>query len=206
MNQRLTLTVKSQFRVVIRSDHRRFVRDFTAPKFDGANFGCDITNMPAFHRSFNPYSAAPPPPASLPYYKISAATIEPLTNEQAGTLIDSFLRTQDGKILTLHRLADHLLERTQTIDDADLEEFQHVLEEERRREGGVVQVQPDDIVEAISVTRSVEALEVPVIAEDKKRARKEERRLKKEKLLEKRKREKSERVEHEHVKKPKKEK
>jgi hypothetical protein len=161
--------------------------------------------MPAFHRSFNPYSAAPPPPASPPYYKISAATIEPLTNKQAGTLIDSFLRTQDGKILTLHRLADHLLERTQTIDDADLEEFQHILEEERRQEGGVVQVQPDDIVENVTVERNVEAVEVPIIAQDKKRARKEERRLKKDKLLEKRKREKTERVEHEHVKKSKKE-
>jgi hypothetical protein len=55
------------------------------------------------------------------------------------------------------------------------------------------------------VARTVAAVEVPVIAQDKKRARKEERRLKKEKLLEKRKGEKTERVEHEHVKKSKKE-
>jgi hypothetical protein len=158
--------------------------------------------MPAFHRSFNPYSAAPPPPASLPHYTISPSTIEPLTNEEAGSLIDTFLRTQDGKVLTLHRLADYLLGRTQTGDDGEVEDLEHVLEEERRREGGVVQVQLDE-VEVIAVERKDEIGEVPIIGADKKRARKEERRLKKEKEREKRKGEEKDR---EHVKKQKKEK
>jgi microcystin degradation protein MlrC len=162
--------------------------------------------MPAFHRSFNPYSAAPPPPASLPYYKISPTTLEPLTNEQAGALIDTFLQSQDGKVLTLHRLPDHLLGRTQTVNEEDLEEFEHVLEEERRREGGIVQVQPDEVIDEDPVERTDEGGKVPVIAADKKRARKEERRMKKEREQEKRKRE-SEQVEQEAaVKKPKKEK
>src|SRR5437667_4000477 len=92
-------------------------------------------------RSFNPYSSAPPPPTSLPEYIIPPGTIEFLTNEQAGTLMDSFLQTQNGKILTLHRLADYLLGRTQLADDGDIKELEDVLEEERRREGGFVQVQ-----------------------------------------------------------------
>jgi hypothetical protein len=168
--------------------------------------------MPALHRSFNPYSAAPPPPASLPHYKFIPSTLEPLTSEQAGTLIDSFLQTQDGKVLTLHRLADHLLGRTQTTDNDDLEEFENVLEEERRREGGIVHLPPEEVVdeeeEEEEVGRKVEG-EVPVIAADKKRARKEERRMKKEKELLKRKREEAERTERDgaiKVKKSKKEK
>lgn len=145
--------------------------------------------MPSFHRSFNPYSSAPPPPASLPDYIISPSTIEPLTNEQAGALIDSFLQTQNGKVLTLHRLADHLLGRTQVIDDGDIKELEDVLEEERRREGGVVRVQPEEItVDEMEEGTDNNIHQVPKIEMDKKRARKEERRMKKEKEREKRKR------------------
>jgi hypothetical protein len=145
--------------------------------------------MPALHRSFNPYSSAPPPPASLPDYIISPSTIESLTNEQAGALIDSFLQSQNGKILTLHRLADHLLGRTQVVDDDDIKELEDVLEEERRREGGVVHVQPEEISGDETEYRDTEHTnQMPTIETDKKRARKEERRIKKEKKHEKRKR------------------
>src|SRR5579862_3877892 len=147
--------------------------------------------MPALHRSFNPYSSAPPPPASLPDYRIDQSTIEPLTNEQAGSLIDQFLATQDGKVLTLHRLADHLLGRKQVITDPDdVEELGNVLEEERRREGGVVQLQPDEVLyENVGEERVEAETEVPPIRLDRKKARKEERRLKKEREREKRKNE-----------------
>ena len=139
--------------------------------------------MPAFHRSFNPYSSAPPPPASLPDYIIPASTIKSLTNEEAGALIDSFLQAQNGKILTLHRLADHLLGRTQATeeDNGDVKELEDVLEEERRREAGVVHIQPeettiDEVEEEISHIN-----QVPDIKPDRKQARKAERRMKKEK-------------------------
>jgi hypothetical protein len=148
--------------------------------------------MPALHRSFNPYSSAPPPPASLPQYVIPPSTIQPLSNSQAGELIDAFLQTQGGKVLTLHRLADHLLGRTQVIDDSDIKELEDVLEEERRREGGVVHIQPDDtVVDVDNVEEETpeQVTRVPDIKTDKKRARKEERRMKKEKEREKRKRE-----------------
>lgn len=147
--------------------------------------------MPAFHRSFNPYSSVPPPPASLPDYVIDTSTIQSLTNEEAGSLIDKFLQTQDGKVLTLHRLADHLLGRKQLEQDTDdIEELGHVLEEERRREGGVVHVQPDDTLdEEITEQNPEEDNRVPTIQTDKKKARKEERRLKKERNREKRKQE-----------------
>src|SRR5271169_2439936 len=148
--------------------------------------------MPALQRSFNPYSSAPPPPASLPQYVIPPSTIQPLSNSQAGELIDAFLQTQGGKVLTLHRLADHLLGRTQVIDDSDIKELEDVLEEERRREGGVVHIQPDDMVDDIDDVEEKtpeQATRVPDIKTDKKRARKEERRMKKEKEKEKRKRE-----------------
>jgi len=107
-------------------------------------------------------------------------------------LIDSFLFSQDGKILTLHRLADHLLGRTQSTDNQEIEELEHVLEEERRREGGVLQAQPDD-EEGLQEMQVDEGYErgnegVPTIEMDKKKARKEERRLKKERGKEKRKR------------------
>ena len=149
--------------------------------------------MPAFHRSFNPYSTAPPPPASLPYYTISPSSIEPLTNEQAGLLIDNFLQTQDGKVLTLHRLADHLLGRTHAPEptDVEVEELQHDLEE-RRREGTVVQIQPDGALDDDATQGAAERgqnTQIPEIVIDKKKARKEERRQKKEKEREKRKRE-----------------
>src|SRR5271170_1231601 len=100
--------------------------------------------MPTFQRSFNPYSNVPPPPAALPDFEIISSSIHPLTDNEAGSLIDDFVQTQVGKILTLHRLADHLLGRTRTGDAGVLEEIEHVLEEERRREGGIVAVQPDD--------------------------------------------------------------
>src|SRR5436190_9911575 len=144
--------------------------------------------MPSFHRSFNPYSSAPPPPASLPHYIIPPSTIKHLTNEQAGALIDSFLQTQNGKILTLHRLADHLLGRTQVADDSDIKELEDLLEEERRREGGVVHVLPEEVtVDEIVEETTAETNQMPNIETDKKRARKEERRMKKEKQREKRK-------------------
>jgi hypothetical protein len=143
-------------------------------------------------RSFNPYSSAPPPPASLPDYIIPSKSIQPISNAEAGLLIDSFLSFQDGKILTLHRLADHLQGRTQSADNKEIEEFEHVLEEERRREGGIVQVQPDEVVDGemgdMEGTQERGGEEVPNIETDKKRARKEERRLKKEREREKRKR------------------
>ena len=148
--------------------------------------------MPALHRSFNPYSSAPPPPASLPQYIIPSSTLQPLSNQQAGDLIDAFLQTQGGKVLTLHRLADHLLGRTQVVDDSDIKELEDVLEEERRREGGVVHIQPDDMVDDnddIEAKALEQVTRVPDIKTDKKRARKEERRMKKEKEKEKRKRE-----------------
>lgn len=140
--------------------------------------------MPAFHRSFNPYSSAPPPPASLPDYIIPASTIKPLTNEEAGALMDSFLQTQNGKILTLHRLADHLLGRTRAAeeDDGDIKELEDVLEEERRREGGVVHVQPEkSSIDEVDEEISDDINQVPEIKPDKKQARKAERRMKKEK-------------------------
>jgi hypothetical protein len=156
--------------------------------------------MPAFHRSFNPYSSAPPPPASLPHYIIPPSTIEPLTNEQAGALIDSFLQTQNGKILTLHRLADHLLGRTQLVDDGDIKELEDLLEEERRREGGVVHVVPEDVtVEEIVEETKGEMNQIPNIETDKKRARKEERRMKKETQREKRKAEENQHQREENV-------
>jgi len=166
--------------------------------------------MPAFHRPFNPYSAAPPPPPSLPDYVIPPSSIQPLSNEQAGHLIDAFLQSQGGKILTLHRLADHLLGRTQVINDEDIKELEDVLEEERRREGGVVHVQPEDTTfdEDAHERKSESTNHVPSIEMDKKRARKEERRLKKGKEREKRKREENEQklIDSPKVKKVKKEK
>jgi hypothetical protein len=157
------------------------------------------------HRSFNPYSVAPPPPSSLPDYNVIASTMTPLTDQQAGHLIDTFLQTQDGKVLTLHRLADHLLGRKQTADDTELQELEIILEEERRREGGIVQVQHDLYDEEGMEDKGVEEKGV---VEDKKKARKEERRMKKEKEREKRKRDESLRQEADgkKVKKPKKEK
>lgn len=144
--------------------------------------------MPA--RSFNPYNSAPPPPASLPDYIIPPKSIHPVSNAEAGLLIDSFLSSQDGKILTLHRLADHLQGRTQTEDNKEIEEFEHVLEEERRREGGIIQVQPDEVEGEMEEREQApqEREERPSIEVDKKRARKEERRLKKERERENRKR------------------
>jgi hypothetical protein len=143
-------------------------------------------------RTFNPYSSAPPPPASLPDFIIPEKSIQPISNADAGLLIDSFLFSQDGKILTLHRLADHLLGRTQSTDNQEIEELEHVLEEERRREGGVLQAQPDD-EEGLQEMQVDEGYKrgdegVPTIEMDKKKARKEERRLKKERGKEKRKR------------------
>src|SRR5579859_3430191 len=143
-------------------------------------------------RTFNPYSSAPPPPASLPDFIIPEKSIQPISNADAGLLIDSFLFSQDGKILTLHRLADHVLGRTQSTDNQEIEELEHVLEEERRREGGVLQAQPDD-EEGLQEMQVDEGYErgnegVPTIEMDKKKARKEERRLKKERGKEKRKR------------------
>ena len=131
-----------------------------------------VAEMPALHRSFNPYSSAPPPPASLPQYIIPPSTIQPLSNSQAGELIDAFLQTQGGKVLTLHRLADHLLGRTQVIDDSDIKELEDVLEEERRREGGVVHIQPDDTVvdvDDVEEETSEQVTRVPDIKTDKKR-------------------------------------
>ena|SRR5579859_2316767 len=141
-------------------------------------------------RSFNPYNSAPPPPASLPDYIIPPKSIHAISNAEAGSLIDAFLSSQDGKILTLHRLADHLLGRTQSTDNNEIEEFEHVLEEERRREGGIIQVQPDEMEGEVEDREDKQEREgqVPNIETDKKRARKEERRLKKEREREKRKR------------------
>ena len=141
-------------------------------------------------RSFNPYNSAQPPPASLPDYVIPPKSIHTISNAQAGSLIDSFLSSQDGKILTLHRLADHLQGRTQSTDNNEIEEFEHVLEEERRREGGIIQVQPDEVEGEMEDREDKLEREgqVPNIETDKKRARKEERRLKKEREREKRKR------------------
>jgi Mg-chelatase subunit ChlI len=143
-------------------------------------------------RTFNPYSSAPPPPASLPDFIIPGKSIQPISNADAGLLIDSFLSSQDGKILTLHRLADHLLGRTQSTDNQEIEELEHVLEEERRREGGVLQAQPDDEErgQEMQVDEVQEQADegMPTIETDKKKARKEERRLKKEREKEKRKR------------------
>jgi hypothetical protein len=158
------------------------------------------------HRSFNPYSAAPPPPSSLPGFQILTSTIQPLTNEQAGVLIDTFLQTQDGKVLALHRLADHLLGRKPTADDTEIQELENVLEEERRREAGVVHVQPEMYEEEEKVV--IEEKKEKEKVEDKKKARKEERRIKKEMEREKRKREESLKKEDEgkKVKKEKKEK
>jgi hypothetical protein len=141
----------------------------------------DITKRKTFgtmpvHRSFNPYSAAPPPPSSLPDYKIIASTITPLTDEQAGHLIDTFLQTQDGKVLTLHRLADHLLGRKPTANDTELQELEIVLEEERRREGGIVQVQQDLYDDEGMEEKGAEK----GVVKDKKKARKDERKMKKE--------------------------
>jgi len=146
--------------------------------------------MPAFHRTFNPYSSAPPPPPSLPDYIIPPTTLEPLSNEEAGHLIDSFLQSQGGKILTIHRLADHLLGRTQAINSDDIKELENVIEEERRREGGVLPVPREDIPfdEEVTMEDKAKVGFVPTIESDKKRARKEERRMKKEKEREKRKR------------------
>jgi hypothetical protein len=166
--------------------------------------------MPTFHRSFNPYSSAPPPPVSLPDYIIDKATTQSLTNEEAGARIDQFLGTQDGKVLALHRLADHLLGRKQIITDTnELEELGNVLDEERRREGGVVYAQPDDEAEYHEIVepQREEQMEVPTIQVDKKKARKEERRLKKEREREKRKTEEiqiKEKLEEPTSKKPKK--
>jgi len=143
-------------------------------------------------RQFNPYSSAPPPPASLPDFTIQSSTITSLKDEEAGTLIDSFLQTQDGKVLALHRLADHLLGRTQTFNDSDVKELEDVIEKERRRDEGVIRVQPDDAPalegEVEETNTAIEAHDsMPEIKTDKKRARKEERRLRKEKEREKRK-------------------
>ena len=94
--------------------------------------------------------------------------------------------TRDGKILTLHRLADHLLGRTQVADDSDIKELEDLLEEERRREGGVVHVLPEEVtVDEIVEETTAETNQMPNIETDKKRARKEERRMKKEKQREK---------------------
>jgi hypothetical protein len=152
------------------------------PKFSSA----------AMHRSFNPYSSAPPPPTSLPDFSIQSSTIVSLTNAQAGALIDAFLQTQDGKVLALHRLADHLLGRTQTVDDGDVKELEEVIQEERRRDGTIVRAQPDDAAMLLDeMTEDVETPgaphQIPEIKPDKKRARKEERRIRKEKEREKRK-------------------
>ena len=123
--------------------------------------------------------------------------IQPLSNQRAGELIDAFLQTQGGKVLTLHRLADHLLGRTQVVDNTDIKELENVLEEERRREGGVVHIQPDDNVDIDDGEEEAPAQSnlVPDIKHDKQRARKEERRMKKEKEKQKRKREEDHRVE-----------
>lgn len=146
--------------------------------------------MPPFQRSFNPYTSAPPPPASYPDYEIRKDTIQLLTDEEAGAKIDFFLQNQDGKILTLHRLADHLLGRTQALADGDLEELGHVLEEERQREAGTVHFINEDIKDLEEEEEEEEATEeidhVPNIEVDKRKARKEERRIKKEKKRKKR--------------------
>lgn len=145
--------------------------------------------MSSLHRSYNPYSSAPPPPASLPEYVILPESIALLTDEQAGLLIDSFLETQQGKVLTLHRLADHLLGRTQiTNDTGEVDELGYVLEEERRNEGGIVRLQPDDSA-FDEGQKSHDDTSVVEMETDKKRARKEERRKKKDEKREKRKRE-----------------
>ena len=145
--------------------------------------------MSSLHRSYNPYSSAPPPPASLPEYVILPESIAPLTDEQAGQLIDSFLETQQGKVLALHRLADHLLGRTQvTNDTGEVEELGHVLEEERRNEGGIVRLQPDGSI-FDEGQRSRDDTNVVEVGPDKKRTRKEERRKKKDEKRDKRKRE-----------------
>ena len=165
--------------------------------------------MPAFRRAFNPYSSVPPPPASLPDYEILRSSIKPLTDEQAGLLIDSFLQTQDGKVLTLHRLADHLLGRTQVTNADEIEELGSVLEEERRREAGIVHIQPDDTnpPDEIKDEGIINSTDVPNNEAEKKRARKEERRMKKEKAREKRKgNETQDYKQKEKSKKPKKEK
>lgn len=80
--------------------------------------------------------------------------------------------------------------RTQSTDNQEIEELENVLEEERRREGGVLQAQPDDEGEQeMQIDEGHERGEgVPTIEMDKKKARKEERRLKKEREREKRKR------------------
>jgi hypothetical protein len=143
-------------------------------------------------KSFNPYSSAPPPPASLPNFSIDQSTIIPLTNEEAGVFIDSFLQTQNGKVLALHRLADHLLGRTPDIDSSDVQELEQVIEEERRRDEGTLLSQPEEAVILEVAEEADDAMgvldEIPEIKSDKKRARKEERRLRKEKEREKRKR------------------
>lgn len=106
--------------------------------------------------------------------------------------------------MTLHRLADHLLGRTQVVGDLDIKELEDVLEEERRREGRVVHIQPDDMVDDIDdveTETTQQPIRVPDIKSDKKRARKEERRMKKEKEKEKRKREEDSRDDAEDAKK-----
>ena len=150
------------------------------------------SSTPAMRRSFNPYSSAPPPPASLPDFTIQPSTIVSLSHEEAGAFIDSFLQTQDGKVLALHRLADYLLGRTQTFDDSDVKELEEVIEEERRRDEGVIRAQPEDAPmlegEVDEMNTAIEANDaMPEIKTDKKRARKEERRLRKEKERKKRK-------------------
>jgi hypothetical protein len=141
-------------------------------------------------RSFNPYSSAPPPPSSVPDFSIDPLSIISLTNEEAGVFIESFLQTQNGKVLALHRLANHLLGRAPTIDGSDIKELEDVIEEERRRDEGALLAQPDEVVGVEEAPALVEILDaIPEIKPDKKRARKEERRLKKEKEREKRKRE-----------------
>lgn len=143
--------------------------------------------------SFNPYSSAPPPPSSVPDFSIDPSSIISLTDEEAGVFIDSFLQTQNGKVLALHRLADHLLGRAPTIDSSDIKELKEVIEEERRRDEGALRAQPEEVVilgTSEDATGLVEILDqIPEIKPDKKRARKEERRIGKEKEREKRKRE-----------------
>jgi hypothetical protein len=145
--------------------------------------------MPDYRRSFNPYSVAARPPSSIPDYTIDPTTIVPLTNKEAGRLIDAFLQNQDGKILTLHRLADHLLGRRPVIvnDKDDVDQLEDALEEERRRDAGVLQFQPEVALYGGLVDDENEEEPAPAAQVDKKKSRKEERRLKKEKERAKRK-------------------
>ena len=81
------------------------------------------------------------------------------------------------------------------MDDSDIKELEDVLEEERRREGGVVHIQPGDTivdVDGVEEEDHARITGIPAIKPNKQKARKEERRMKKEKEREKRKRKENE--------------